>query len=101
MHHKISLGGLHRCKREGYITKKRRITTRTSMLYPDSNPDPTAPQVTIGLVQNHDTAALIMTDPLLCLTASRRQSRPYASEDVLQTCTCFVVKKSVKDDSSD
>ncbi|GFX15337.1 uncharacterized protein TNCV_3302661 [Trichonephila clavipes] len=34
MHHKVSHGSLHRSKLEAHITKKRRITTQTSMPYP-------------------------------------------------------------------
>ncbi|GFU73089.1 hypothetical protein TNCV_1353801 [Trichonephila clavipes] len=34
VHHKVSPGGLRRSKCEAHITKKRRITTQTSMSYP-------------------------------------------------------------------
>ncbi|GFW81098.1 hypothetical protein TNCV_4804661 [Trichonephila clavipes] len=58
-------------------------------------------RVTTGSTENHDTIVHFMTDLTTCLTAGRRQSRLYLCAGVLQACTCPVVSKSVKEDSSD
>ncbi|GFV19055.1 hypothetical protein TNCV_4759401 [Trichonephila clavipes] len=50
MHHKVSHGGLHRNKREAYITK-RRITTQTSLSYPGFESRPTERAVRVHLQQ--------------------------------------------------
>ncbi|GFV00975.1 hypothetical protein TNCV_1387891 [Trichonephila clavipes] len=50
VHHKVSHGD--RSKREAHITKKRRITTKTSISYPGFEPKPYA---TAGSVTSHST----------------------------------------------
>ncbi|GFX46600.1 hypothetical protein TNCV_4550391 [Trichonephila clavipes] len=52
MHHKVSHGGFHRSKREAHITKKRRITTQTSLPSPGFEPSPYGIAVS---VTNHST----------------------------------------------
>ncbi|GFW85212.1 hypothetical protein TNCV_3249521 [Trichonephila clavipes] len=52
VHHKVSHWGLRRSKRETHIIKKRRITTQTSMCYPEFEPRPCGTAVN---VTNHYT----------------------------------------------
>ncbi|GFV78194.1 hypothetical protein TNCV_1036621 [Trichonephila clavipes] len=55
-------------------------------------------RATIGPVENHDTAAQIMIDPLPCLIVGWRQSRSYACDHMIRWCvpnvhpSCFTEK---------
>ncbi|GFY11414.1 transposable element Tcb2 transposase [Trichonephila clavipes] len=51
--------------------------------------------VTMGPTESHNVAAHIMVDPPTCLIVESRQSRSYACEGVLQTCTHPVVRKTL------